>query len=228
MPGAFIFGFLLFVAIFVVSAIWGSQAAKKRTMALQAFCRARDWRLSLGRVSSLEQRFGAFSCFRQGEDRYGYNVMRGEEQGRRAWAFDYHYTTTSTDSKGNTTTHHHHFSSVVIDSGLRLSPLSIRTEGFLDKMKGVFGFDDIDFESTEFNRAFWVTAKDKRWAYDVIHQETMEFLLESPRFMLELDGPYVLCRRGAKLKPQEFQQALRLATGLLDRIPSDVATERRA
>jgi len=228
MPGAFIVFFILIAVLIVAGAIFGSQAAKKRTLALQALCRARDWQFSPGHVSSLERRFGEFSCFRQGSDRYGYNVMRGEEDGRDIWAFDYHYTTTSTDSKGNTSTHHHHFSSVVVDSGLDLEPLGIRTEGFLDKMKGVFGFDDIDFESAAFNRAFWVTAKDKRWAYDVVHQETMEFLLESPRFILQLDGPYVLARRGAKLKPQEFQQALRLATGILDRIPADVAKERRA
>ena len=58
-----------------------------------------------------------------------------------------------------------------------------------------FGFDDIDFESDEFSREFCVKAADRRWAFDVIHQATMEFLLAAPRFTIELAGPRVMAYR---------------------------------
>ena len=109
-----------------------------------------------------------------------------------------------------------------MDSGLFLKTLSIRAENFFDKVKGTFGFDDIDFESAEFSRKFWVTAKDKRWAYDVIHQETMELLLKAPRFALEFEGPHALARRAKRFKPFEFDQAIELLWGVLDRIPADL------
>ncbi len=222
MAGLFIPFLILVVALIIFGAISASKAKQKRQMALAAWSDARGWNFEPAEVSSIARRFPAFGCFKQGNDRYAYNVMRGSVGDYGGWAMDYHYTTTSTDSKGNTTTHHHNFSAVIIDSGLRLSPLGIKTESFFDKMKGAFGFDDIDFESAEFSRAFWVTAENKRWAYEVIHQGTMEFLLESPRYTLEMDGPYVLAWRGRRFKPAQFEEALALATGILDRLPKDI------
>ncbi|MCZ6810529.1 MAG: hypothetical protein O7D97_00875, partial [Planctomycetota bacterium] len=55
--------------------------------------------------------------------------------------------------------------------------LLIRREGMFDKLAGAFGFDDIDFESAEFSKRFYVKSPDKRFAYDVIHPRMMEFLL---------------------------------------------------
>ena len=55
--------------------------------------------------------------------------------------------------------------------------LLIRPEGFFDKVAGAFGFDDIDFESEEFSRAFFVKSSDKRFAYDVLHPRMLELLM---------------------------------------------------
>ena len=37
-------------------------------------------------------------------------------------------------------------SAIIIDSGLDLTHLQLRAEGLFDKMKGFFGYDDIDFD----------------------------------------------------------------------------------
>lgn len=227
MPGLVVAFIIGIIALMVVGAILASQARKKRQMALAAWARSNGFHYTPDEVSTLEDRFYGFECLQQGSNRYGYNVMRGTYRARGTWAFDYHYETYSRDSKGNRTTHHHHFSAVVVDSGLRLKPLSLRGEHFFDRIKGVFGFDDIDFESAQFSREFWVRAEDKRWAYDVIHQGTMEFLLESPRFDLQMNGPYVIANRGSRFKPQEFDQALQVAHGILDRLPRDIVEQLR-
>ncbi len=225
MPFLFILGI---IAIFIVVFVLGNAAAKKRRQLLAAWARGNDWHYSEGNVSSLEDRFPNFQALRQGDNRYGYNVMRGRIDERQAHAFDYHYQTYSTDSKGNRTTHHHNFSAIVIDSGLDLTHLHVRAEGLFDKMKGFFGFDDIDFESAEFSRAFWVTSPNKRWAYDVLHQETMEYLLEGPRYTFEFeDGHDVMVWSNRTFKPHQFDEALALADGVLDRIPKDIRKERR-
>ncbi len=221
--GIFIIFFILAIVGVVVAMLYGHLGAKKRREVLAAWADAGGWHYTAGEVSSLEDRFPSFSQLQQGDNRYGFNVMRGRVGDLRAMAFDYHYQTYSTDSKGNRQTHHHEFSAVVVDSGLRLTGLSIRGESMFDKMKGAFGFDDIDFESAEFSRKFWVTSPSKRWAYDVLHQGTMEFLLESPRYSLEFeDGSQVMALRSRKFKPPEFDQALELITGVLDRIPKDI------
>ena len=64
--------------------------------------------------------------------------------------------------------------------------LLIRREGIGDKLVGGIGFDDIDFESEEFSRAFWVKSENKKHAYDVIHPQMMEFLLNGPTPHVEI------------------------------------------
>jgi hypothetical protein len=222
MPGGFIAIFIAFGAIAVVAAVLSAKARKERQLALRAWAAANGWHYTPEQVSSIEHRFPGFGCLTQGDNRYGYNVVRGAHNDSEIWAFDYHYQTYSTDSKGHRTTHHHRFSALLVDSGLRLAPLSIRQESFLDRMKGVFGFDDIDFESAEFSEKFWVTAANKRWAYDVINQRNMELLLGSPRFALQFDGSHVLAWRNNTFKPVEYEQALTLVFELLAGIPRDI------
>ena len=220
-----VIGFIV-VAIFV--AVLGSMGAKRRMEQLAAWARARGWHYSAGEVSTLEDRWPQFEQLQQGDNRYGFNVMRGRQDHRDAFAFDYHYETTSTDSKGRRQTHHHYFSAIVIDSGLDLTKLLIRPEGIFDKMKGMFGINDSDFESAEFSRAFWVASPVKRWAYDVLHQETMEYLLHSSRLPIEFeDGPYVMVWGSHKWGVEQFEDALRYADGILDRIPKDIRKELR-
>ena len=224
--GIFLIAFAA-IAIAIVAVVLSSQAKKKRREMLAAWAQARGWHFTPDQVSTLGDRFPTFSALRQGDNRYGYNVMRGRCDVGEAWAFDYHYETHSTDSKGNRQTHHHHFSAVVVDCGLRLTPLTLRAEGFFDKIKGAFGFDDIDFESAEFSRKFWVTSPDKRWAYEVLHQETMEYLLEAPGFALEFEaGPRAIAYRSRRFKPPEFDDAVGFLGRVIDRIPSDIRRDR--
>jgi hypothetical protein len=145
--------------------------------------------------------------------------MEGKHQDRPCCAFDYHYETYTTDSKGRRQTHHHHFSAVVLECGLPLKPLFLRPESMFDRLGEMFGLDDIDFESTDFSRAFHVKATDKRWAFDVIHQGTMEFLLQAPRYHVELQGPWLMAWRTSRMKPVDFQGALFVLDGILDRLP---------
>jgi hypothetical protein len=226
-PPLFLVAFAVMLALFIGGIIWGVKQKKKRQLALAAWADARDFSFAPDETPAIEHQFPSFSVLTTGSRRYAYNVMMGDREGRGCWAFDYHYETYSTDSKGRRQTHHHHFSCLVVDSGLYLKPLTIRQENLFDKMKGVFGFDDIDFESAEFSRRFWVTAQDKRWAYDVIHQGTMEFLLDAPRYALELAGPYAMATRSKRFKPEEFDEALALVDGVLDRIPKDIQAQLR-
>ncbi len=228
MPATAIFVLLAFAALIIGGAILAHKAKKKRQMAMAAWAARHGWHYTPDNVSSIDRRFDDFSCFTQGDNRYGYNVVRGEHESCDIWALDYHYQTYSTDSKGNRQTHHHHFSAVIIDTNMRLEPLFIREEGIFDKMKSAFGFDDIDFESAEFSRKFYVKAQNKRWAYDVINQRNMELLLGTPRYSIQFAGSHVVAWRSKRFKPLEFDQAMKLVFGVLDGIPKDIKESLRA
>ena len=222
MPGLFFVGVAVLIVIILVFNIIQGQKRRKELMAWAA---SNGFSFSPEKDAGMDERFPGFACLRKGSRRYACNCMRGRYHERRCTGFDYHYETYSTDSKGHRQTHHHNFSAMIIDSGYRLKPLSIRSEGLFDKLTEFIGFDDIDFESAEFSREFYVKAPDKRWAYDVIQQSTMELLLASPRFSLELQDRYCIAYRSSRFSVQDFQAALEVIEGIITRLPVSLVKE---
>ena len=218
---------LAVLAIGIVIA-YGYYAAEKRRKELQAWAQAHQLSLDPSKAYDLDTRFSQFHCLLQGANRYAHNLMQGSWKGRDFLGFDYHYETYSTDSKGHCQTHHHHFSAAILSSDLPLKPLQIRPEGFFDKITEFFGFDDIDFESAEFSRAFHVSAQDRRWAYDVLHARAMQFLLDQPRFSLQMGEHTVIVHRSRTFAPDEFATAAEVICGLLDGLPEYVVQQQKA
>jgi hypothetical protein len=215
------------VALIVVIAVYGYLQAEKRKKELADWARGHRWHFTPNRDYHMDGRYPGFSCLQQGSERYAYNIVSGAHNGRGLTAFDYHYETYSTDSKGRRQTHHHYFSAVVLDTEFHLQPLSIRGETLLDKVGEFLGFDDIDFESAEFSREFHVKCKDRKWAFDVIQQSTMEFLLQSPRFAVQFDERSVIASQGATFSVATFDNALAVVEGILERIPPGLQKELR-
>ena len=213
---------VVFVVLIICLAVISGLQAKKRRDALQQWAATRGLSFSADSDSSIDNRYPKFSCLQEGDDRYAYNIMQGTIAGRSILAFDYHYETHSTDSKGNRETDDEEFSAVIVRPGLPLRPLSIRGETFFDKVGAFMGFEDINFESAEFNRQFFVKSPDRHWAFDVLNQQSMEFLLASPRFTLEMDDACVIAYHSKTFTTGDFESALNLIGGLLDRIPQSV------
>ena len=175
---------------------------------------------------SLGFRYQPFKWLQQGDNRYGCNIMVGTSGRRVMCGFDYHSDTNAASSYGLHPARPDHFSAVVVDAGFPLKPLFIRPQGFLDKVTEFVGLDAIDFESTEFSQRFAVKSPDRRWAYDVLHQKTLELMLDYPRFHIDFRGTQVAAYSGqAEFSPEEFESALNLVTGILDNLPESVVRE---
>lgn len=205
--------------------IWKKRKADKRRLELAAWAQSKGLNFRPGNDSGIDNRFRFFNCLQQGERRYGYNISEGPIGNRKVCAFDYHYETHHRDSKGRQQTSHFYFSAVVVETDLPLKPLFIRTENFLDKIGQFVGIDDINFESTEFNKQFYVKSPNKKWAYDVVNQATMELLMNSCRFSLEFNGNAVIAYQKSTFAPGYFEEALLLITRMLDNLPDSVIHE---
>ncbi|MBX7244466.1 MAG: DUF3137 domain-containing protein [Candidatus Sumerlaeaceae bacterium] len=229
-PSAFPSFLPLIIAAFVVlvvgSMILSRIQARKRQEALAAFAGRNGLAFDPETYRDFRDRWPDFKCLSQGENRYAYNVLSGPWRNRPLTGFDYHYETTTTDSKGEQQTHHHHFSAVVISSSVPLRPLTIRAENVFDKVAGFFGKEDINFESAEFNRKFFVSSTDRRWAYDVLHTRTMEFLMASPRFAIQFSGDCVMAWKDSTFKPEDFAAAADVISGILERLPEYVLQQQ--
>jgi len=211
-------------ALFVVAALIavGLWFGAKRRKELAAWATNAGLTFSPRSDRTYDNQYPKFGCLHRGHSRSAYNIASGSWNGRQLEAFDYRYVTGH--GKNRTT---HTFSAVIIRSGLSLKPLRIRPENAFDKLTEFFGVDDIDFESAQFSREFHVKSPDKKWAYDVLHQRTMEFLLSNSRFSIEFDTEYVICWRNRRFNLQTRESAISVVEGILDRLPEYLVRERR-
>lgn len=211
--------FVLAVGVIITLGIFGAMAAKKRREELAVLAARLGLRYSAEKDYSLGDRFGFLNALAQGSNRYAYNILAGHHRGHEVLAFDYHYETHSTDSKGRRQTHHHHFSFFILMLPQRFPELRITKEGMFSKIAQVFGYDDIDFESAEFSRAFCVRSKDKKFAYDICHGQMMEYLLANRDLSIEIEGPALALAFGKCLAAPEVEMNLDRLTEIRSRWP---------
>jgi hypothetical protein len=178
----------------------------------------------------LDARFNGTFEIGRGHGRYAFEVLSRQDP-VPCWMFRYHFktwetrTVTTTDSQGHTHTHTetyeetHWRAYLIVELQAAFPPLAIRGETWLDKVAGFVGFDDIDFESEEFSRRYFVKSADKQFAYAVIHPQMMEWLLAEP-FTGQLDGGrFIRDISGGRFDAGGCEIAWSQAAGFINRIP---------
>jgi len=194
---------LAFMAAMAAAAIYWWWWERKRKEAFWRLAR----KLGLRYVShdySIPGKYSFLNALRRGRQRYASNVLRGTYKGHRVLAFDYHYRTGSGKSAHNV-----NFSFLLLEQEVFFPELRIYPEDVMSKLGQMIGFEDIDFESVEFSRAFVVRSRDRKFAYDVCHPRMMEFLLQHRDLSLEIEGLCVAISFPRRLKPEEIPERLR-------------------
>jgi hypothetical protein len=179
---------VLIVVTVLAAACFGRYFDMKRREELAAMAARLGLRFSADKNYGLAGELGFLDKLAQGSNRYAFNVMHGQYQEQAVWAFDYHYETYSTDSRGIRRTHDHLLFTFVLGLPCKFPELRIGREGILSKIAQTMGYDDIDFESHEFSRAFCVRSSDRKFAYDVCNARMMEFLLENRELCVEIEN----------------------------------------
>jgi len=179
------------------------------------------------RRHQIPERF-AFRALSRGSHQHQYarNRVSGNYHGWMIEAFDYTYNA-SAFNQIVTRTSTRHLGAVIVQSPVPLAPLYIRPQGSFDGLGKMVGIEDIDFELAAFNQRFFVQASDKKWAFDVIHQDTMELLMDyGSDFSIEFNGYGAIIWRDQWMDPDEYRHALALLTGVLSRLPEYVIQRR--
>lgn len=214
----------VFLIVFFVCAAGGiaylsHQAELKRTRELTQFASENRFIFSLGKDHGFSRTFHDFDILQTGSKRYAHYMITGEREGMQCMACEYHYQTYSTDSNGRRNTHHHWSTLVMLKPDFHLKPLVIRREGILDKMKGAFGWDDIDFSSAEFSRCFHVNAPDRDWAFAVVQPGTMNLLLKTKGLEFHMQQGWLMLRSSGRITLRQLDESFSVATRLLALIP---------
>ena len=221
--------FLILLAAAVVGGlIYASVLAdRKRRAALEAVAR----RLGLGFDPGVDSRLHdaySHSVFQKGHSRQAKNnifgIMTLSGHSIHVRMGDYRYVTGHGKHRQT-----HRISYAAFQLPFVGTPdLLIRRENIGDKLIGGIGFDDIDFESEEFSRAFWVKSQNKKHAYDVIHPKMMEFLLRGPTPKAEIVNDVCLILEGwGHWDPDTFDGAPGWFQAFLDHWPEHLTEQLR-
>ncbi|MFA5206671.1 MAG: hypothetical protein WC708_19905 [Lentisphaeria bacterium] len=213
---------ILVLMAFAAFAIAAWVAANRRQAALAEFAAAWGFTWHGGKDPfGIESRYGAFAALARGHSRGAANVFNGARHGRPVVCFDYRYKTGS--GKNEST---HSFSAALISMGWVFPHLLVRPENFLDKVAEFVGMDDIDFESAEFSRKFFVKSDNRKFAFDLFHARAMEYLLAQPApYTLEFSGEAMLITNDRSWDPAGFAAAVAHVEGLLDLMPEYLRRE---
>ena len=214
--------FLAFAAAAVVFAYLGYRRKLQRIRDMRSLALAH--RLDF----AIEDPFGTlgepFSLLQAGDGRGVENVLWGTWEGLEIRAFDYWYYEESTDSEGHTSRSYHRFDCVLSSVDAACPPLRIGEENLLTRLAGVLSFDDIEFESEEFNRRFHVKGPDARFATALCDARMMDWLLANgDGHAFEVVGARLLCSRRL-VEPAALLELFAIAKAFRERIPPVVSS----
>jgi len=169
---------------------------------------------------NLPAQYGFLDKLDKGSNRYFFNTFSGTYRDQQVLVSDYHYETHSTDSKGHRKTHHHYISLLTLALPVDFPELTIVREGLFSKIAQALGYDDIDFESAEFSRAFCVRSPDKKFAYDICNARMIDFLLQNRDLSLEIEHKVLAMIFDSKLEIEAIEPNLNRLLEIRARMPN--------
>jgi hypothetical protein len=212
---------IIILAIGVVG-FFAWQEEKKRREALLTWAHQRGWRLVSAKSKGIHQDYPGLKVFQKGHSRYAKNIIKGEVHGRPVTMMDYRYVVGHGKNRST-----HNRGLVILQTDFPTVPMFIRRESALDRVGEFFGADDIDFESSEFSRKFYVKSNDRKWAYDVIHTRTMEYLMRAPSFTIEFGLGEIAVYKTGWCDTDRYEKALELLWDLHELIPDYVVRQMK-
>lgn len=209
-------GFVVFIVVVLIfavcAAIVGYLRTQRRRKEFAAWAAQHGWTYAVRDDRFSDLPWGA--PFGQGFGRSAQDVLTATVDGRATLCFTYLYKTRSSNGK-QTTTQSHWFSIYSVRMPKQLPELGVEQEGFFSTIARAIGVHDIEFESEDFNRRFKVHSDDRKFAYDVVNPQMMQFLMDSdaPGFATH-GADLVLVQRGKMPLPSVQPTVAYLATVL--------------
>ncbi|MCX8052237.1 MAG: hypothetical protein N3B12_00370 [Armatimonadetes bacterium] len=214
---------LVFGAIFVAVPILAVYTKLKRGRMFLELANRMGWHFSSGDPFDIPSAYKFFDRLNQGENHKASNVIWSSSYGLDFQAFGYDYLIEGSEGYDA-----HRLTAIVVQARFPFKPISIRPKRFGHRLAKMVGFQDIDFEWDEFNRAFRVTSADKEFAYEVVNQRTIDLLMQYRRWSVDVFAQYVLVYTGKLFGREDYAAGLGLACGFVQRLPRYLADKLRS
>ena len=205
-------------AVIVLLITWGVKTRAKRKREFEQL--AAELGFSYNPASTKEGfgDLGGFKLFSKGGARRAKNVLDRQSHDIRCSAFDYSYTTRAGNNSSTYTQTVICFRSPL----LNLPKFILRPENIFDKIGGLVGMKDFDFDDTpEFSKKYLLAGEDEGSVRAVFNQELRTYLETYLQMHIEGDGAKLIIYRNAKrIKPLEINAALEKAFELFNKLKS--------
>lgn len=154
--------------------------------------------------------------FNLGHSHQALDVFRGKHRGLHMHCFQYQFVTGGGKSRSV-----HQYQIVAISLPTSRPFLDIGHENFMSKR-----FEkDLDFENQAFNDHYRIESDSPRFAYDVIHPRTMEWMLADRRALVtrwRFEGSWLLTFRSGPLVLEELHYYADFLHAVLAQVPEHV------
>jgi hypothetical protein len=209
----FFLWFLVILAV-VATLVWVAWGEYRRAQAFREL--ALRLRLNYLKGSQgIPQTYDFLSALDHGDNRYASNILSGFYRNHEILAFDYRYSVGSGKNK-----RHIQFTFFMLRLPRPFPELRVYPENLFSKIGQTLGFEDIDFESVEFSRAFVVRSPDKKYAYDICHARMMEYLLNHRDRSIEIKGEWITTGSGSKrVDPENITHWLNMLVEIRELFP---------
>jgi len=140
-------------------------------------------------------RLGEFALLSYGHTRTATSLLRTEADGAKATIFDYSYTT------GHDKNRRTHLGSALLceSDRLDLPAFTLRPEGLGQKLMGLAGRQDIDFEEQQkFSAAYTLQGPDEEQIRALFSADKLDFFAQRPGLCVEGSGQKMLYYRAGK------------------------------
>jgi len=217
---------LLAVAVVVVlgtgSFMVSRYLHRKRVAELTSWAHTNGWAYAEDAGELVDRFVGA--PFGLGFGRKASHLLRTTMGGRPVVAFEYQYKERQGSGKDERTVTYT-FEIVATTTPASRPTLQITQEHLGTRLLNAVGLDDLQLESEEFNRTFRVSSDDAKFAYDVLHPRTMEWMLADTRareLPVRFERSDILTWDSGRLNPQRAAWAATYLLDLVDRVPQFV------
>lgn len=157
-----------------------------------------------------------FDMFDRGHSRYLRPAIVGNDhRGFKWFLFDYRYTT---GSGKNQATHSH--SVIIVKTNLLLPTMSMTKEHFLNTVGKMLGAHELQVESEEFNRRYYIKTSDSKMSLDLLHPQMIEAMLVQEHMEWFTSGVFIMIPVYGKASPAEFARRKPYIDEFLSLVPT--------
>jgi hypothetical protein len=165
-------------------------------------------------------RLPPFELFREGDERGTEHHLIDTAAPGQPRVFDYWFCEITRDRNGGEHRSYTRRTCALLDAGWMWPKLSITREGLMTRAAKLAGVRDLDFESEEFNRTFFVTTSDERFATAFLDAGMIDLLVGTKGAIdVDVEGRWVVCHMKRLSKGAEVAALLRFGERLAAQIP---------